>query len=144
MITFKYDDPKLAPIYMTTGSAGADIRSSQDLTIEPGQVVAVPTGVWIDSFDEALLSPEEAIEIQIRARSGLAYKNSICLANGVGTVDIDYPDEIKVLLINLSDKVFKVEKHMRVAQIVLNKVVRIPQYINDEVRVGGFGSTSLQ
>ncbi len=129
---------------MTAGSAGADIRSSENVIIEPGKVLAVKTGIWIESFEPELISPHETIEIQIRARSGLAYKNSICLANGVGTVDIDYPDEIKVLLMNLSDKPFKVDQYMRIAQIVLNKVVRIPQYIKDEVRIGGFGSTSLQ
>ena len=63
-------------------------------------------------------------EIQIRPRSGLAAKNQISVLNTPGTIDADYRGELKVILINLSDKIFKIEKGLRIAQMVLCPVIK--------------------
>jgi dUTP pyrophosphatase len=81
-------------------------------------------------------------ELQIRARSGLARKNAITLANGVGTIDADYREEIGVLLLNLGREPFKVQKGDRIAQMALNLVGRLELPIGGQ-RQGGFGSTSV-
>ena len=81
-------------------------------------------------------------ELQIRARSGLAFKHGICLSNGVGTIDADYPDEICVLLSNTSTESFVIEKGMRVGQMTQNLVYRIQGLEVGGERTGGFGSTA--
>ena len=143
MIYLRYDEES-KPAYMTAMSAGADLRAREECVILPGKVVAVPTGVWIDMNRTCFESQtNEIFELQIRARSGLAFKNQITLANGVGTIDADYPDEIKILLINHGDSEFKVEKGMRIGQLVLSKVHRLPNISAQGKRVGGFGSTGI-
>jgi dUTP pyrophosphatase len=129
------------PAYMTTYSAGADLRARVSMLLEPGQVAAVPTGVWIDSYDPSSLDENDICELQIRARSGLAFKHAVALANGVGTIDADYRDEICVLMINHGQKTFEVKSGERVAQLVMNIVKRIPSLPIGGVRGGGFGST---
>lgn len=127
---------------MTQYSAGADLRSSVDMVIKPNEVKAIPTGVRIKSFDINKNNLNEIPEIQIRARSSLAFKFKVILANGVGTVDIDYPDEIKVLLLNMGEEEFEITKGMRIGQMVMQNVIRDTSLIKDTVRTGGFGSTS--
>jgi len=89
---------------------------------------------------------DEGYELQIRPRSGLAYKNGITVLNTPGTIDSDYRGEIKVLLMNHSDEAFKVESGERVAQGVLKAVIQADIITVDELDdtergVGGFGST---
>lgn len=142
MIRFRFGAPDLAPRYMTKNSAAADLFAAADLSIEPGQCVAVPTGVWIDSVDWEKVPNGQIPEIQIRCRSGLAYKNGMMLANGVGTIDADYPDEIKVLLWNSrTDSTFSIRRGDRIAQLLINLVVRAEQFDVGGERTGGFGST---
>lgn len=141
MIHLRVNSAEQMPFYMTQHSAGADLRAARAAVIESGQVVCVPTGVWIDRVDWSVLPAGCIPELQVRARSSLAFKFGVTLANGIGTIDADYPDEIGVLLINHGRNAFKIELGDRVAQLVLNLVQRIPQLGIGEIRTGGFGST---
>ena len=132
------------PTYKTRFSAGADLKSRIQLTLKAGEVRKVPTGVWIDRVEWSLVPENYMPELQIRARSGLAYSHRITLANAVGTVDADYPDEIQVLLWNFSNEDYTIEKNERVGQLVMNLVHRIPGIAMGGKRVGGFGSTGKQ
>ena len=131
------------PKYETEGSSGMDLAANIDESIEikPGATVIIPTGIS--------LSIPKNFEIQIRPRSGLAAKNQVSVLNTPGTIDADYRGEIKVILINLSDKVFVVEKGLRIAQMVLCPVVKatlkeVTELENTERGSGGFGSTGIK
>ena len=130
------------PKYETEGSSGMDLAANieQAIEIKPGKSVIIPTGL--------ALSIPKNYEIQIRPRSGLAAKNQISVLNTPGTIDADYRGELKVILINLSDKIFKIEKGLRVAQRVLCPVVKAVLKEIDELEEtkrgsGGFGSTGI-
>ena len=126
------------PAYATQGAAGMDVVAAQPVTLEPGQLCAVPTGF-------ALAIPV-GYEIQVRPRSGLAFKHGITVPNTPGTIDSDYRGELRVLLINHGTEAFSIERGDRVAQLVLAPV---QQAAWDEVEElgatargeGGFGST---
>lgn len=140
MIRLRWNE-QCDPRYMTASSAAADLRARREVVIPPRGRVAVPTGVWIDGVDWDKI-PDGAIpELQVRARSGLAIKHGIMLANGVGTVDADFPDEIAALLFNSSDEPFVIKPGDRVAQLALALVWRIPGLEVGGTRQGGFGST---
>ena len=131
------------PKYETDGSSGLDLAAciNKNIEIKPGKSVVVPTGL-------AVAIPTN-FEIQIRPRSGLAAKNQISVLNTPGTIDADYRGELKVILINLSDKIFVVEKGLRIAQMVLCPVVkanlREVEFLEDTKRgTGGFGSTGVK
>jgi dUTP pyrophosphatase len=132
------------PHYQSEFSAGADLKAREALSIQAGSVVRVPTGVWIDKVLWDKVPSGFVPELQIRARSGLAFKHGITLANAVGTVDADFPDEIQILLWNFSTKDFGIEKGDRVAQMVLNLTAQLPQLSALGKRVGGFGSTGIK
>ena len=106
------------PKYETDGSSGMDLAANIDqiVEIQPGKSAIIPTGL--------LLSIPKNYEIQIRPRSGLAAKNQISVLNTPGTIDADYRGELKVILINLGEKIFKVEKGLRIAQMVLCPVIK--------------------
>ena len=106
------------PKYETDGSSGMDISADIENEIEilPGKSAVIPTGLAV--------SIPKNFEIQIRPRSGLAAKNQISVLNTPGTIDADYRGELKVILINHSDKVFKIEKGLRIAQMVLCPVIK--------------------
>ena len=130
------------PKYETEGSSGMDLAANieQAIEIKPGKSVIIPTGL--------ALSIPKNYEIQIRPRSGLASKNQISVLNTPGTIDADYRGELKVILINLSDKIFKIEKGLRVAQMVLCPVIKAVLKEVDELEEtkrgsGGFGSTGV-
>ncbi len=141
MIKLRVENPQMMPSYSTKASAAADLRSSVDLVIPAGTRSRVPTGVWIESVDWNQVPDGMIPELQVRARSGLAFKYGVMLTNGVGTVDADYPDEIGVLLYNSGSENFVIQKGDRIAQITLNLVSRISQLEVGGVREGGFGST---
>jgi len=143
MIQLKSKSPELMPSYATAASAAADLRAASELVIPPGERAKVPTGVWIDRVDWDKVPPGMIPELQIRARSGLAYKHGVMLTNGVGTVDADYPDEICVLLFNSGKEPFVIQKGDRVAQITLSILHRIDDLNVGGARIGGFGSTGL-
>ena len=106
------------PIYKTEGSSGMDLMALTEdkIVIKPNKSALVPTGL-------SVAIPNDT-EIQIRPRSGLAAKSQISVLNTPGTIDADYRGELKVILINLSDKVFVVEKGLRIAQMILCPVVK--------------------
>lgn len=95
----------------------------------------VPVGVWIDECDGDY-------DIQVRARSSLFRKFDCILANGVGTIDSDYRDEIQVPLYNTLDHPVTVPAGSSLAQLVISSMVREPSFTVEETeRSGGFGST---
>ena len=131
------------PKYETDGSSGLDLAAhiEKNIEIKPGKSEIIPTGL-------AVAIPKD-FEIQIRPRSGLAAKNQISVLNTPGTIDADYRGELKVILINLSNKSFIVEKGLRIAQMVLCPVVkanlREVESLEDTKRgSGGFGSTGVK
>ena len=141
MIYLRSQSPDLMPTYATSNSAAADLRAATEVVIAAGGRARVATGVWIDKVDWDLIPQGMIPELQVRARSGLAFKHGIMLTNGVGTVDADYPDEIGVLLFNSGSEPFMIQKGDRIAQITLNLVARIPGIDAGGNRSGGFGST---
>ena len=131
------------PKYETSGSSGMDLSANIDakINIEPGKTAIIPTGL--------ALSIPKGFEVQIRPRSGLAAKQKISVLNTPGTIDSDYRGEIKVILINLSQESFKVEKGLRIAQMVVCPVVQAQlKEVNDLNETGrgegGFGSTGTK
>ena len=131
------------PKYETDGSSGMDLSANinTNVNVEPGGSAIIPTGLMV--------SIPKGYEIQIRPRSGLAAKKKITVLNTPGTIDSDYRGEIKVILINLNDKVFTVEKGLRIAQMVVCPVVQAQLEevleLNDTDRgSGGFGSTGIK
>ena len=128
------------PSYASAGSAGLDLSAATGpLTLAPGARVLVGTGL-------ALALPE-GLEGQIRPRSGLALKHGVTVLNAPGTIDSDYRGEIGVLLVNLGEGPFTVERGMRIAQLVIAPVVRARLVEGDvppsDRGAGGFGSTGL-
>ena len=131
------------PSYATAASAAADLRAASELIIAPGERSKVPTGVWIERVDWTKVPDGQIPELQVRARSGLAFKQGIMLTNGVGTIDADYPDEICVLLYNSGKEPFVIQKGDRIAQVTLNIVARISGLDVGGTRSGGLGSTGV-
>lgn len=128
------------PAYETAQSAGMDLAAAIDapVTLAPGGRAMVPTGLAI-----ALPAGYEA---QVRPRSGLAAKNGVTVLNTPGTVDADYRGEVKVILINLGDDAFEIERGMRIAQMVIAPVTQASLTEVDTLPetargTGGFGST---
>jgi dUTP pyrophosphatase len=130
------------PSYATPGSAGVDLTANinKPINLDPLQRVLVPTGIFI--------ALPQGTEAQIRSRSGLAYKQGISVLNSPGTIDADYRGEVKVLLVNLSDKKVEIQDGDRIAQMILAKHeifhFKAVSVLNDTVRgEGGFGSTGV-
>lgn len=126
------------PAYATSGAAGMDVVSAEDVTLAPAARHAVATGL-------ALAIPE-GYEIQVRPRSGLALKHGITVPNTPGTIDSDYRGELKVILINHGAEPFVIQRGDRVAQLVLAPVVQaawdeVEELDATERGAGGFGST---
>ena len=131
------------PKYETSGSSGMDLAADVDanINIDPGKTAIIPTGL--------ALSIPKGFEVQIRPRSGLAAKQKISVLNTPGTIDSDYRGEIKVILINLGQESFKVEKGLRIAQMVVCPIVQaqlkeVDDLSETERGKGGFGSTGAK
>lgn len=140
-VLFKKSHPlaKL-PSYESEGAAGADVRSVERLTLYPGQHMLVSTGL-------SCCIPA-GYELQVRPRSGLAYKKGVTVLNAPGTIDSDYKGLLGVLLINHGDDPFLIEPGDRIAQIVVAPVIQAEfDYTEDvgesERGAGGFGSTGV-
>ncbi len=126
------------PTYATPGSAGMDLRISEDVTIEPMQRVLAKTGLK--------MAIPQGFEGQVRPRSGLAIKHGLALVNSPGTIDSDYRGEIGVIMINLGQETISLSKGDRVAQLVIVPVIQARVTIVNELTDtdrgdGGFGST---
>ncbi|MEN6349725.1 MAG: dUTP diphosphatase [Syntrophomonas sp.] len=128
------------PEYAHAGDSGMDLFSIDEREIHPGETVLIHTGISIEL-------PKNT-EAQIRPRSGLALKNSITVLNSPGTIDQGYRGEIGIILINHSDTVFRVTKHMKIAQMVIAPVLRfdiseVDNLSSTERSEDGFGSTGV-
>lgn len=106
------------PVYASELASGADLKAHIDkpIVVEPGATVLVPTGVRF--------AIPIGYEIQIRPRSGLAWKHGITVLNTPGTIDADYRGEVSVVLINHGKLPFVIEPKMRIAQMVLAPVAK--------------------
>lgn len=116
-VRVKLSEGAVMPVYQTEGASGADIRAliAEPLEIAPGARCAVPTGVYVEV--------PVGYEVQIRPRSGLAVREGVTVLNTPGTIDSDYRGEIVVIMINLSDKPFRIASGDRIAQMVVCPVV---------------------
>jgi dUTP pyrophosphatase len=128
------------PEYATPTSAGMDVRAKLEtpVVLQPGMHQLIPTGLYA--------ALPVGTELQVRPRSGLAFKHGVTVLNAPGTIDADYRGEIGVLLINHGAQPFTVENGERIAQLVLAKYERIvwseTENLPDSQRgTGGFGST---
>ncbi len=128
------------PVYATPGASGMDIRSflPAPVILQPLERSLIPTGLFVEI--------PEGYEIQVRPRSGLAFKHGITCLNTPGTIDADYRGEIKVLLINHGDEPFIFRRGERIAQMVFQIVPEVNLIQVDELSAtvrgaGGFGHT---
>lgn len=131
------------PNYASQGASGADVRAfiQQDITIDPGSSVLIPTGLRF--------AIPHGYEIQVRPRSGLALKHQLSVLNTPGTIDADYRGELGVILINFGKQDFIVTPGMRIAQLVLAPVVQGAFLEAKELAEttrghGGFGHTGVR
>lgn len=138
-VRFLRSDPAAQlPTYAHPGDAGMDVRSIEDLVLQPGARALVHTGLKMQLPDDA--------EAQVRPRSGLALKYGVTVLNSPGTIDAGYRGEVGVILVNLGQEPFQIEKGMRIAQIVISSVVYAEieevDSLDETVRsTGGFGSS---
>ena len=128
------------PIYKTSGSSGLDIIANieSEIEIKPGEKKIVPTGISV--------AVPENYEIQIRPRSGLAAKHNLTVLNTPGTIDADYRGEIKIIIINHGQEIYRIVNGERIAQMVLCPVVKAEFEEVETLPItkrggGGFGST---
>lgn len=128
------------PAYMTEGAAGVDLCADieSDVQLAPMARLLIPTGI-------AVALPA-GVEAQIRPRSGLALKQGFTLVNSPGTIDCDYRGEIQIIAINLGSEPIVIQRGQRIAQMVLQRVLRAQWQEVDELPAsarqdGGFGHT---
>ena len=130
------------PAYQSDGAAGMDLLAAvaerRPVRLAPGARALIPTGLVLE------LPP--GFEAQVRPRSGLALRHGITVLNSPGTIDCDYRGEVKVLLANLGEAAFVIERGERIAQLVFQRVERASLVEIEEASptprgVGGFGST---
>ncbi len=138
--------PHPLPVYATGGAVGADIHAwipEGRRVLQPGERTRIATGIY--------LAIPEGYEVQVRPRSGLAWRRGLTLLNTPGTIDPDYRGEIQLLVINLSDEPQVIEDGMRIAQLVVVPVVRarwveVERYEDLDLTArgaGGFGHTGV-
>ena len=140
----KANEEVITPSYETLFSAGLDLRAylpEGTISLLPQERRLINTGLFFEI--------PEGFEVQIRPRSGLAYKYGVTVLNSPGTIDADYRGEVKILLINQGNGVFNVEHQMRIAQMVIAKYERIQfklvgQLTDSKRGSGGFGSTGTK
>lgn len=133
------------PKYETALAAGADLRAAvpadAPLSLSPGHRALVPTGMC--------MAIPAGYEVQIRPRSGLAYKHGVTCLNTPGTIDADYRGEVKVLLINHGHDDFIIRRGERIAQMIVAPITQpvfesVSELDDTERGIGGFGSTGTQ
>ena len=132
------------PAYQSDEAAGMDLLAAVDaaapVVLAPGERELIPTGL--------VLEIPRGMEAQIRPRSGLALRHGITVLNSPGTIDSDYRGEVKVLLINLGEAPWEIQRGERIAQMVFQKVeraelVEVAVLKNTRRGAGGFGSTGI-
>lgn len=139
-------DPRLGtefplPEYATAGSAGLDLRAmlTEELHIEPGQTVLIPTGL-------AIYIEDPSVAAMILPRSGLGHKHGIVLGNLVGLIDSDYQGQLQISCWNRGSCAFTILPGDRIAQLVLVPVIQAQlditeNFIESQRATGGFGHT---
>lgn len=137
---FNKDIDCVVPKYATDDSAGMDLSSAsaETIVLKPREYKLIPTNL--------IFEIPKGYEAQVRPRSGLALKFGITVLNSPGTVDADYRGEVKVLLINHSDKDFEVKYGDRIAQLIIAKYEKANLEFDDNISetergTGGYGST---
>ena len=145
-IQLKILDPRLGdtidlPDYATNGSAGLDLRAclDDDITIEPGETILIPTGLAIHIDDPSLAAV-------LLPRSGLGHKHGIVLGNLVGLIDSDYQGQVFVSCWNRGQTAFNIAIGDRIAQMVFMPVAQVAfeqvnEFTSSERGTGGFGHT---
>ena len=128
------------PRYMTGDASGMDLCAAiqKKMDLKPFERMLIPTGIKVEI--------PRGYELQVRPRSGLAWKHGVGILNSPGTIDSDYRGEIKVILVNLSGDSFVIKPGERIAQMVLSKVERAQFKVVRRVKStrrgsGGFGHT---
>ncbi len=128
------------PDYQSENASGMDLLAAvaRSMPVARGQIVLVPTGLR--------LAIPPGHEAQVRPRSGLALRHGIAVLNSPGTIDADYRGELQIILANLGQRDFTIERGMRIAQLVLARVERLQwQPVEDLGHTtrgeGGFGHT---
>ena len=134
----KIHSDAVIPSYVHEGDAGFDLVSVEDYVLRPGERRAIGTGLQVEI--------PEGYEMQIRPRSGLAFKQGVTVLNSPGTIDVGYRGEIKVILVNHGDGNYEVKKGERIAQGVINElpkvtIVEVSELSETARGEGGFGST---
>jgi len=140
-------DPKCSdvdlPRYMSEHASGMDVRAAveEPVTLRPGEITLVPTGLRV------AISP--GYEVQVRPRSGLALKSGVTIVNTPGTIDADYRGEVGLIVGNFGKEPFTVERGMRMAQLVVGKVIQaeiveVARLPGSERGEGGFGSSGVK
>ena len=131
------------PVSASKYSSGVDLFSAEnhEVFIKPNEIKMVSTGIKIDIPD--------GYEGQVRPRSGLAIKHGITVLNSPGTIDSDYRGIVKIILINLSEKIFSIQRGDRIAQLVIQKIFfpnfKVVQSLNNTKRgEGGFGHSGIK
>jgi dUTP pyrophosphatase len=119
-------------------AVGYDVRSCEDVSLDPGEIRLVGTGF-------ALEIPEH-LECQVRPRSGLALKHGITVPNSPGTIDPDYRGEVRIILQNLGSDAVQIRRGERIAQLVFARfetpeLVEVASLAVTDRGHGGFGST---
>ncbi len=128
------------PQYAHFGDSGADLFATETVVLKPLERAAVGTGLSAEI--------RQGFELQVRPKSGLAIKSGLTVLNTPGTVDFGYRGEIKVILINLSNEEYTVEKDQKIAQLVVCPVAyadfpEVDELSDTSRGEGGFGSTGL-
>lgn len=130
----------LLPYQANAGDAGLDLFSAEEKLIKPGEAELISTGISLEL--------PQGTEAQVRPRSGIALRHSVTVLNSPGTIDEGYRGEIKVILINHGKADFKVEKQMRIAQMVIAPVakvniIQVEEISSSERGEKGFGSSGI-
>lgn len=144
----RQSSPLPLPQYMTASAAGmdvyADIRGDDQNEHDTDEKEILPLGRALIPTGFAVALPN-GYEAQVRPRSGLALRSGLTILNSPGTIDADYRDEIKILIINLGEQPIRIKHGERIAQLVVAPVMRVEWQEVDELdsttRPGGFGHT---
>ncbi len=130
------------PHYQSAGASGMDVRAAvtEPITLQPGEIRLIPAGLR--------LAVPKGYEVQVRPRSGLALKHGITVTNSPGTIDADYRGPVGVILGNVGQEPFTIERHARIAQLVVQQVVHprveVVDALDETARgEGGFGSSGI-
>jgi len=142
-LKWKKLNPKArVPKVQSSGAACFDLSACliEAITLKKGRVIAIPTGLAVEI--------PQGYEMQVRARSGLAFKHGLTLVNGIGTIDSDYRGEIKALVTLLQDEELVIKDGDRIAQALISPVLQVEHEEVSELSstdrgAGGFGSTGI-